>query len=35
MGERGRRLARERFTWERVAKDMVQVYAEVLKAGHR
>jgi poly(glycerol-phosphate) alpha-glucosyltransferase len=33
MGERGRRLVAERFTWESVAKRMRQVYEWVLGGG--
>ena len=30
MGERGRKLVEEKYTWEAVAKAMVKVYEEVL-----
>lgn len=30
MGESGRRLVLERFTWEKVAPDVVQVYEDIL-----
>jgi glycosyltransferase involved in cell wall biosynthesis len=33
MGERGRRLVEERFTWPRVAEQMVSVYKWLLGAG--
>lgn len=35
MGIRGRRLVEERFTWERVAEEMVEVYAWVLGWGKK
>ena len=35
MGARGRRLVEERFTWARIAGEMVQVYAWVLGRGSR
>jgi glycosyltransferase involved in cell wall biosynthesis len=31
MGERGRRLVRERYTWSAVAEQMEQVYGNILK----
>jgi len=31
MGENGRRLVEEKYTWERVAKMTEEVYKEVLK----
>ncbi len=34
MGENGRRLVLERFTWEKVAPDFVQVYEDIL-SGRR
>jgi poly(glycerol-phosphate) alpha-glucosyltransferase len=33
MGERGRELVRERFTWRRVAAEMKSVYEWVLGGG--
>ena len=33
MGERGRRLVRERFTWDRVASAMVDLYEWTLGRG--
>jgi glycosyltransferase involved in cell wall biosynthesis len=30
MGERGRRVVRERYTWPAVAERMEQVYREIL-----
>jgi len=35
MGARGRRLVEQRFTWSRIADEMVQVYAWVLGRGPR
>jgi glycosyltransferase involved in cell wall biosynthesis len=34
MGENGRRLVLERFTWEKVAPDLIEVYEDIL-AGRR
>ena len=33
MGARGRRLVEQRFTWPRIAGEMVQVYSWVLGRG--
>jgi glycosyltransferase involved in cell wall biosynthesis len=33
MGERGRRLARDRYTWDRVANSMVELYQWTLGRG--
>lgn len=35
MGNRGRKLVEERFTWKRIAEEMVSVYAWVLDRGPR
>lgn len=35
MGARGRRLVEERFTWDRVAREMVGVYDWILDRGPR
>ena len=35
MGARGRRLVEQRFTWSRIADEMVRVYAWVLGRGPR
>lgn len=35
MGERGRQLVEERYTWQRVAAEMLRVYAWVLGEGER
>jgi len=35
MGARGRRLVQERFTWPRVAAEMIEVYDWVLGRGPR
>lgn len=34
MGERGLQLVQERFTWERIAEDMKQVYEWILGGGN-
>ena len=33
MGKRGRQLVKEKFTWERVAPQMIELYRHIL-SGH-
>ncbi|MCK4375943.1 MAG: glycosyltransferase [Candidatus Brocadiae bacterium] len=35
MGQRGRRMIEERYTWDRVAGQMIQVYEWLLNGGNR
>jgi glycosyltransferase involved in cell wall biosynthesis len=30
MGRRGRRLVEEKYTWKRVARDVLEIYREIL-----
>jgi len=30
MGRRGRKLAEEKYTWKKIAKDMLEIYGELV-----